>query len=82
MYGFTLRDGTNDENTMVTAGPLCRSPNDLKLILKVILNSNSIRTKLDSFVDFKSLNCYYIREINHPLVSPLSAEMQVSFNRS
>nr|CAD7439302.1 unnamed protein product [Timema bartmani] len=54
MKGFTRRTG-KEEQTMVTAGPMCRYAQDLAPFLKVIIGNNISKLKLDEQTNWDKL---------------------------
>lgn len=71
--GLTYRTG-EEITTMVAAGPMSRHSEDLLPFLKVLAGKNGCQLKLDSEINFKNLNVFYICEPGDLRVSSVSEE--------
>ncbi|CAG2062504.1 unnamed protein product, partial [Timema podura] len=75
MKGFTRRTG-KEEQTMVTAGPMCRYAQDLAPFLKVIIGNNISKLKLDEQVTLEDVSFYYMESSGDPRASSINQAMQ------
>ncbi|KAF5289798.1 hypothetical protein FQA39_LY03715 [Lamprigera yunnana] len=75
--GFTYRTG-KERVTMMTAGTITRRANDIIPFLKVLLNKNVDKLKLDQNVTVKNLQIYYALETKDYKISSSTKEMKQS----
>nr|CAD7424654.1 unnamed protein product [Timema monikensis] len=75
MKGFTRRTG-KEEQTMVTAGPMCRYAQDLAPFLKVMIGNNISKLNLDKQVNLKDVSFYYMESSGDPRASSINQAMQ------
>ncbi|XP_054747514.1 fatty-acid amide hydrolase 2 [Anastrepha obliqua] len=77
MRGCTFRSG-DEENTMVSAGPMTRYADDLIPIMKVLIEPNmEKKLRLDEPVDLKNLRYFYIPCNNMIQCNPIGSEEQM-----
>lgn len=82
MRGCTFRRG-DEEETMVTAGPMTRNATDLLPIFKVLVGpKNAELLTLNEKVDVKKLKYYYIPQNNVLISSPVSNEMKATMEKT
>ncbi|XP_044760652.1 fatty-acid amide hydrolase 2 [Coccinella septempunctata] len=73
--GLTFRTG-KEKDTMVVPGPMTRYAEDIIPLLKVLLDENASKLKLDQRVDIESINIYYIDDPLDPTISAMREEMK------
>ncbi|XP_017782827.1 PREDICTED: fatty-acid amide hydrolase 2-like isoform X2 [Nicrophorus vespilloides] len=78
--GLTFRNGSEQDRTMVVAGPISRYCEDLIPGLKAILGADACRSlQLDKKVDIAKLKYYFIEEMPSLLISPVRSDVMKSF---
>ncbi|EEB11672.1 amidotransferase subunit A, putative [Pediculus humanus corporis] len=81
MKGTTRRTG-NEKNSMAAAGPMAKYHEDLVSVLKVVSIHSSINETLYQEVDMKTINFYYMEELNDPRVSKVDEELTQILRRA
>jgi len=66
---------------LLSYGPMTRYASDIKPVLKVFLNENVSKLKLDEKVDIRQLKVYVMYEIKEPTYTPVNSEIKNSINK-
>lgn len=77
---MTFRSG-KEKDTMVVPGPMTRYAEDIIPVLKVLLDENASKLKLDTPVDIQNINIYYIDDPHDPTISTMREEMKECFKK-
>ncbi|KAF5291400.1 hypothetical protein FQR65_LT01710 [Abscondita terminalis] len=73
--GLTNKTGL-EKITMITVGTLTKTANDISPLLKVLVDENINKLKLDDPVDLKNLQVYYVLHSDDLRISPFTKEMK------
>ncbi|KRT80343.1 amidase, partial [Oryctes borbonicus] len=73
--GLTFRTGAENP-TMVTAGPMSAHSEDLIPLLKILLDDNVNKLRLDEEVNVKKIKIYYMTESSCLRASPIPSSMK------
>ncbi|PNF23846.1 hypothetical protein B7P43_G13733 [Cryptotermes secundus] len=79
--GLSKRTG-QEENTMVTAGPLCRYAQDLLPFLQVMVGNNISKLKLNAEVSLKDIQFFYMEKSGDLRSSSVCEEMRLALRRA
>ncbi|PSN54905.1 hypothetical protein C0J52_01680 [Blattella germanica] len=79
--GLTRRTGL-EKHTMVSAGPMCKYAQDLTPFLQVLLGDNISKFQLDSEVNLKDLQFFYMEKTGDLRASTVCEEMQNSLQKA
>ncbi|KAK4874128.1 hypothetical protein RN001_013488 [Aquatica leii] len=73
--GLTNRTGL-EKVTMLTAGTLTKTANDIAPLLKILVDKNVDKLKLDEKVNVKNIQVFYTLETEDLKISPFTPEMK------